>query len=717
MLKINTIDYKGIFEPEFTNMQKNNVIKFNQKIAVAYAPNGTGKSSFVNAMKGNDGSVDFVYEDINYASGEDIFQIIDDQNKRNIISGETQDFILGDNIRKEKELLDKIKNNKEKISTEFSAILKELKIKSMKSEILRYIDEENKHKIISDHVNSKSKGYKITDEELIEYLKTSEIFPIELNDKHNYIIDNIDNKNSLLQMLMNLENEMITKQPNIKEYEKNCDALTILNKYKIHTCIVCDSENINRDYLLKNKQDNNENILHKCDKQIQVILKEINMISGEDPFNIKNLFLEALENANENIIFDINNDIKNIINEIIIYIVNNLQEFYRDSNLQSLISEYRNIIDEKVCISDEDYNYIKRIMNDAMDKKLELKRVGKELILKIDNDNLIGVDRDKLPLSNGEQNFLSITLELLKAKNSDKKIILIDDPISSFDSVFKNKVVFAMIEVSKYKNIMVLSHNMDLIRLLNAQYKNSYELYLLNNSSTADNGFIKVKNKERDILISSVKLLDLLRGEIFSNIIDREYFLLSLIPFMRGYANIINNNKLYNDLTNLMHGYKNIRIDLAEIYNELFLYGNKSKDEYKGKKFSSYVTSVGEILELDRCDNDIIDPDKYYLLNRTLKHTYTYLYLRLSIEKILCNKYNIDTSKDKILGEIIAISFPVESLELADYRIRLNTKKTLVNEFNHFESDFNIFQPAIDITDKILNDEFDDIMKFLEEIK
>lgn len=40
------------------------------------------------------------------------FQIIDDQNKRNIISGETQDFILGDNIRKEHELFEEIKNTK-----------------------------------------------------------------------------------------------------------------------------------------------------------------------------------------------------------------------------------------------------------------------------------------------------------------------------------------------------------------------------------------------------------------------------------------------------------------------------------------------------------------------------------------------------------------------------------------------------------------------------
>ena len=35
-------------------------------------------------------------------------------------------------------------------------------------------------------------------------------------------------------------------------------------------------------------------------------------------------------------------------------------------------------------------------------------------------------------------------------------------------------------------------------------------------------------------------------------------------------------------------------------------------------------------------------------------------------------------------------------------RIRLTSKKTLINEFNHFEGNLSIFQPAIDITDQVL---------------
>lgn len=46
-------------------------------------------------------------------------------------------------------------------------------------------------------------------------------------------------------------------------------------------------------------------------------------------------------------------------------------------------------------------------------------------------------------------------------------------------------------------------------------------------------------------------------------------------------------------------------------------------------------------------------------------------------------------------------------------RIFLTSRKTLLNEFNHFEGNMNIFQPAIDITDTALNKERDDIISFL----
>ena len=49
-------------------------------------------------------------------------------------------------------------------------------------------------------------------------------------------------------------------------------------------------------------------------------------------------------------------------------------------------------------------------------------------------------------------------------------------------------------------------------------------------------------------------------------------------------------------------------------------------------------------------------------------------------------------------------------------RVILTTKKTLLNEFNHFEGNMSIFQPAIDITDHILGKEKTDILSFVNNL-
>ncbi|MFZ2539408.1 MAG: hypothetical protein WAX04_10965 [Oscillospiraceae bacterium] len=43
--------------------------------------------------------------------------------------------------------------------------------------------------------------------------------------------------------------------------------------------------------------------------------------------------------------------------------------------------------------------------------------------------------------------------------------------------------------------------------------------------------------------------------------------------------------------------------------------------------------------------------------------------------------------------------------EKLQYRVFFTSRKTLLNEFNHFEGNMNIFQPAIDIEDNALQRE------------
>jgi len=84
------------------------------------------------------------------------------------------------------------------------------------------------------------------------------------------------------------------------------------------------------------------------------------------------------------------------------------------------------------------------------------------------------------------------------------------------------------------------------------------------------------------------------------------------------------------------------------------------------------------------------------------------------VEKALVQKFSINTNEKKKLGQIISAAYPDENdITQIRNRIRLTSKKTLINEFNHFEGNLSIFQPAIDITDQALGKERTDIDNFV----
>lgn len=149
--------------------------------------------------------------------------------------------------------------------------------------------------------------------------------------------------------------------------------------------------------------------------------------------------------------------------------------FTRDFSPLARNTEYQRIITERPDIADEDYLYIQEIISNSMSKPLTIERdENRRLRISLSNQEFLGKTRDELPLSTGEQNFLSLTFEFLKAKNSERPIVVIDDPVSSFDSIYKNKVVYAIVKMLHHKKRIVLTHNTDLIRLFDGQYRRCF---------------------------------------------------------------------------------------------------------------------------------------------------------------------------------------------------------------------------------------------------
>ena len=715
-----------IFVDDYTKFEKNNVVTFsNSGIVVLYGPNGTGKTSLVKVLSGEKGTkVSYNYNGSDYTDNSQFF-VINDQNNRNIISGSPKDFLLGDNIRREFELQEYIKIEYLRLCTEVISMLKRTyMISSSSSKAIEcFTNETQIYSLVKDLMNNRSKGNKVGIDGYIsamELYKNIVVGEFE-EEKLNFLIAELSEKDSLIEEIESLEVTKMTANAQIKEIEENTEALRILNHFHYKKqCIVCDTEDIDIDQLLQKKTKNRETIIKKLDEKTKgIIEKIIAKVDDEDPFQIKERLLQAIETGALE-------EVQVLKDEINLYrqfyakkAIFDMFQIYDGSDIKRVNDEYKMMISEKPEIAEEDFLYIEEIISNSMNKKLQLIRDdNKNIKIVLDSKDFIGVERNGLPLSTGEQNFLSLTFEFLKAKNSDKPIVVLDDPISSFDSIYKNKIAYAIIKMLENKKRIILTHNVDLLRLLDGQYKKCFKLFLFNNTDNEENGFIPLNYKEQDMLINLEKLLDTFRNDIYPYIKEKEYFLVSMIPFMRGYAGLVDNGEVKENLTQVMHGYKNQKVNISKIYVDLF--GNKEgklPKDVEGIISGDFEVNVDDILNMDINGKEIVDKSKYPLLNRTLEHSFTYLFLRLIIEKKLVEKYKIDTSRYTQLGQIISQAFPDNADKTAiKNRVMLTSKKTLLNEFNHFEGNMSIFQPAIDITDHMLEKERTDILEFVNNL-
>lgn len=712
---------QNIFGSDFTDFCENNILEFsNEGICIVYAPNGTGKTSFIKALnKHADTEYKLKIDETEYYTADKSFPffIIEDQNNRNIIAGDTSDFLIGDNIRKEYELEKQLGSILEKIRTGFCSEIKtKFSITSSSSVLLGLIQDIGIKNLVKDLSNARSKGSNYDAEKIIAIFSklTENQIPGYSKEKLDYLIEDLLSKKSILEKVLCLKSSTITINEEIEQIEENTEAIKILKRFpNVHKCIVCDSNNLDIGAQVTKKENNRERIVNTIDDNLKEMINQlIDLTFDEDQFNVKNILINTISTGDITQLDNLKKEIKAYKELFELLLQNALLNLYKSNDLETVYTEYKKLIDEKPEIDQEDLLYIQGIVNDSMSKPLRLDRdKNKNIKIYLSDKEFIGKDRSELPLSTGEQNFLSLTFEFLKAKKNADKIVVIDDPISSFDSIYKNKIVYSLIKILNKTNRLILTHNLDLVRLINAQYKDCFNLYILNNvNGDAQNGFIRLNKQEQNIMINLKELIKLFKSGIFSYIEDSELYLISMIPFMRGYSGIIGKEEDYEKLTSLMHGYKTEKVDIVSIYKSLF--GNDCNGYIPAK----YEINVEDILKKN-FDNSLIIRD-YSLLNKTLRHSATYLSLRLLVEKTLVSKYNIDTNEKKQLGQIISAAFPNENDKIQiKRRVAFTSKKTLINEFNHFEGNLSIFQPAIDITESALSREKTQIFQLVETIR
>lgn len=721
ILKFEKIIRDGIFESEFNNLVKHNEIKLNKsKIAILYGANGTGKTSLLKLIEEDDRN-NLQYDYNNHINGDNVFFVIKDQIERNVIEGDANELFLGDKIRKQYKLKEEIKIRLRSLAIKIHDEIKEtLGITSTKSVILNYLKTINSplYKLLFNL--AKTRGYEesITPIDLKfivdNYHKVEKSENLD-EEKRAFLTRSLNDKHSIIYKILKITLNELEPVPEVQKYEEVNLAVKVLKKYEDRTeCIVCDTQNVDLHRVLDKKNKHKSKIIGRLNIEFKEIMDDINEMQEGTPYKIKEQILDILNTGDisdfNQLKLDISNDIDKYINEYHLVLI----DYINKSDILKLENEYNLLVQNKFELNDEDFFYLQEVVKESMEKELTIKRDNKDLVISLDKSSLLHVERAKLPLSTGEQNFISLTFELIKANKASEPIIVIDDPISSFDSIYKNKIVYAIAKILREKEVIILTHNTDLLRLVRGQIGNKYRMYIFNNSSGCENGFIELSDSESSLICNIEAFVQLLKDPNSLQVQDQSIYLISLIPFMRGYSGLVSYD-IKEKLSQVMHGYKTEYVDIGKIYYDLFLKDDKTNERDSYRIDSQGIIDKFKELLYDGSLNSlqIIRNDEYRLLNRTLVHSFSYLALRLIIEEVLCRKYSVE-GRYLQLGKIISCAYNGKSLDAVRERVFLTSKKTLINDFNHFEGNMNIFQPAIDINDDLLKREIDSILKFID---
>lgn len=742
-LVFTSIKNNEIFEPDFLSLpDSRGTINFKHMqgtggVAVVYAPNGTGKSSLATLFQTevSSGKMAFSATDENGNSvipETGAFHVIQDQINRNVIGGKTTDYLVGAQIRREYELKDRIHTA---FQSAFAQLVSKYKTDFNVSKVADYflthidtIDDEvhhNAYRYIRSLVNSRQRGKDIDRNEFVSFVRNLQNQPIVLqmdDAKREYVISDFS-KSKIVEKILSIEPTEVIADSNTLLVERHDDAINILNKYHaLDSCVVCDNHIVSGIELLNTKKENRKRIYDSLDEKTKIILDKIlcdSSLVSSDLFEVKRIVGTFISSGDSTEFLLLQQTLREYVNNIGNEMIMLLYHCFDGTTLFTDFDEHSRLTAMQPQLDSEELLFIENVISENIGKDITIVRDeenDKNYKLKIGNKDLLGTDRKEMELSTGEQNFISLAFELLYARHSKKDYIVMDDPISSFDSVYKNKIAFCIIKFLENKKQIILTHNTDLIRLLDVQLNNCFNLYILNNILDGENGFIPVSEREKKLLINLHELVAFFQNkgnELMNAIHNRKQFLMSMIPFLRGYAHIsLDLDNYYGKLSNIMHGYGTSSLDIIPIYNKLF--GNLLAD--------SEVISVADILGID-CNNlDILDKSQYPLLSDTLEQTLIYYHLRMKVEKELVDIFQIRSDNKPMLNQIIQRAFNCTPAQpnyekMREYKVFFTSRKTLLNEFNHFEGNMNIFQPAIDISKSALQKEVQAIENKLVEVR
>lgn len=486
------------------------------------------------------------------------------------------------------------------------------------------------------------------------------------NDGTNYIIDNscpfcteklqksiIDDNNLISKVF---KNSALTTASSIIEYLENAKNLNFISEDSYNKLIkLIDTKNVEAqltDELEALARETNYliEIISKIQdfKPLKVTLQEVNDINNYlDLLIIDKGKIDRFYNTN--LIFSLADDVQSKV-----------QDLKKQTGLLTgLFKQYNNYLNNIIRERREDINYFFKLA--GFPYKFEFSIKGEDntstFLVPNDIDNYRVTEPNK-HLSWGEKNAFSLVMFMFEAINNDVDLIILDDPITSFDKDKKYAVIKRLFDNKRVsfteKTVLMITH--DLQPLIDLVYNNMFKRLSLSTKIKAcyienDKGLLN----ETDV--SKQDLINCLQFSI-NTAKNPNYCMPIRVVNLRKYIEMTNANYFdsndYSIVSNLIHG--RIKPLLADGTTEM-----NSDDANSG------MEAIKEIIGID----------DYGKIIEQLK------------SKELFNIITNGNNYEKIIA--VRLLFERNGNMLLDFRRKHFAACKFINESNHVENDY-IFQ-------------------------
>ncbi len=532
----------------------------------------------------------------------------------------------------------------------------------------------NKEEIIN-NLDIKNNGFK-------KYGITSGMKAGEYSDYCKDIYNNPENG------ILNFNNNKIVIFNNIEDETKKLFLLQNIDNIENISITGLELENIRNKYIsdslkfLENAIDENDTICPVCGydhkESILKLYKEKEKIYR---FNLDSVIEKYMLLTNKS-----KNEVQTDILEMIDLVKNNNLNKIDATNYIIIGKDTKNvndILDAKKEIKDindeiaeleieRDLFYNNLIDNwDKVEKTL--KEAFKETGVKVEKDDvqksiIISLKREASTYSTGELNYIVFLINILEFEYSNRKNIVIDDPLSSYDIKKQYEIVFDIMSrlIKNQKKVIIFTHNINLINIINSQYPSKFSYYFIDSINN------EIKNYQLNIKDDgSILNIDELLDYIDDSLEEKQWI------------------KLLID--------KDLKWEETSERHKLFHYDEEYTDELTGLSNMDLYNLVENFETITTGSFELMSAKKILLLCS----------MRIWIEKKLTDNYNGKLNGNQLFPKIKEYFKHKENWK-KDLHIEqedLTKRKVMLNQNNHYKSQIIPFQYALSIsTDELIRD-------------